>query len=459
MRRKSRLGQTDDQQNLPFMRDYRYLRNNPPEEGNRAWMRYQKEFDDYGHYSPGSMQRHEKMIDESYYLGSVLSAKADPLGRFIFMDLRTWRPEGERYFKYVTLALAGAQKPTVFGGVYFDKYETDSSRGGDYYRQHGGPGARVQRTGLGAALYPGSALACAMTSGTPGTFSPRTGSNHNRTREADKLWDSMVDSGLAETESGGSDTETSSQEHCVHVNGDTITGFDANGDEVEGTITSDEVCGEVDYEYDSSVEEDFLDSETIFKNTPLFVWPTTGDSGRRPMMMNSKYEFDRNTAGYSQIAVQRPTYSSEPELDLLTGYYGTTDTTADKYVFPELNKETAEMLAAAYHGSSVDLIFDIATVLQKSTGEDLFVAYLRRLDVSKAVQEHPERMAQYLELLGQQRLPGVGRLSLAGINEVRSVHRAVRLGQLKVDPHSDNPLHIPKVSSRTQRKLDKLPQD
>lgn len=462
MPRKSRLGQTNDPQRnmlLPFMRDYPYLRTGQPvlPDVEQRWKKYQTEFENYGQYSSYGMQEHEGRIDNSYYLGSVLSAKTDPLGRYVLMDLRTSRSDSYRpKFKYLTLALTGAKSPTVFGGVYWDRDERDQTKNGDYYRQHGGPGARVQRTGLGAALYPGSALACAMTNGASGTHSPRTGSYHNRTRAADKLWDAMVQSGLAYTETGGGSTESGSMEHCVYVSGDSITGSDRNGDDVEATITSDHVCGDVDYEYDASVEEDFLDATTIFDNTPLFVWSSTGAAGRRPFFMDSRYEFDVKANAYKQIAA---TPGSEPDITLLQIHHGVDDVTSDDYVFPKIKTETAEMLAAAYHGGSPQLIFDIATVLRKSGSEDLMVNYLRRLDIANAMQAHPELMNRYLELLGQQRLPGIGRVSLAGINEVRSVHRGVRLGQLKADPTSDNPLHVPVVSSRTQKKLAKFPVD
>jgi hypothetical protein len=408
-----------------------------------TWERYQEAFKT----KTSTFREFEERLGESYYTGTILAAKPDPLGRHPLLDIRVMdRSYGSGRKARLVLALAGSPDPSVFSAIYCYPHEKDPIDG-DYIRQHGGPGARVQRTGLGAAAYTSSALASSIWHGAIGVYSPAAGPDKDRTGSADDMWQSLVDSGLARRESTGGGTETGTDtQYCVNVQGNDITGYNNDGDEVSATITTDEICGEVEYEYETEGEYDYIEEDAIFTKTNLFVMAPTGDNGSRPALMDSKWDGSlltgiRNDSDDMNFGVLNRRRDELYE--------------DDDDAKPKVSKDGAEILALAYHGGSFKLMLTVANILRRSVGEDAMLGYLRRLDIANAFGKQPG----YLELLGQRRLPGLEGVSLAGFNEIRSVHRAVAMGQLKADPNSENPLHLPAMSARVARKIAKLPND
>ena len=98
------------------------------------------------------------------------------------------------------------------------------------------------------------------------------------------------------------------------------------------------------------------------------------------------------------------------------------------------------------------LVVFVAEAIKNSKhpkAEDLAVAYLTRPDISSMVRGNQRVM----ELLGQQRLPGLGGLSGAAMREVMGVMRTGRgLGQ------GDNPLHLPQKSAELKRLISQYPE-
>jgi hypothetical protein len=113
---------------------------------------------------------------------------------------------------------------------------------------------------------------------------------------------------------------------------------------------------------------------------------------------------------------------------------------------PIVRDDVVEKLVRALHGPSPRLALFIAEAIKNSShskAEDFTVAYLTRPDIADIVRGN----ARAMELLGQQRLPGLGSLSMAAHREVMT---AMRLGQA-VDLRSDNPFNLPKPSAALTR--------
>jgi hypothetical protein len=116
------------------------------------------------------------------------------------------------------------------------------------------------------------------------------------------------------------------------------------------------------------------------------------------------------------------------------------------------DRRTVEMLAASMHGNSAMLVVFIAEAIKNSghpKAEDLTVAYLTRPDIASMVQGNQ----RVLELMGQQRLPGLGGLSRAALRDVMDVMRAGR-----TPGTGDNPLHLPKQSAELKRLIAQYPE-
>jgi hypothetical protein len=117
--------------------------------------------------------------------------------------------------------------------------------------------------------------------------------------------------------------------------------------------------------------------------------------------------------------------------------------------------DTRKFLTNAVHGSSPFLVLTIAETLARSGSPDLAATYLTRADVAPLVGQNP----RLLELIGQQRLPG-----LSGLG--RYTHRAVmtRLGEaadgkIKVDWSSENPLGLATLDARQKRLVERYSKD
>jgi hypothetical protein len=369
------------------------------------------------------------------YTASVLSVKADPFGRYYLMDTR--------YDDEVTrLYLSGTQRPIAMASVYTDK----SEEYGDHFRQHGGPGARVKGAGLGAIAYMMSAF-CARyweSAYAEGTASPQGGENFNRTNDASKVWRGMREN---KTSTVSCDEESGSGEHCAHVSGDTIY----LGDDREGTITSDEICGEVDYEAEVCI--DYLSWEAVL-HEPFVVFAQDGsvaDDGDLPVSVDtaarrlsnfsSEWIVERTSDGRFQAKTNGQVAQDPNEEEAFRPYF---DDDGNSIV----SKETCELLLRAYHGDSLFLTFAIADLLKRSGSEDMMVAYLTRADIGSRLRDNQRAM----ELMGQRRLPGLSGLSGTAHREVMQAVRLSNLAQAAaVNP--GNPFNFPKLSARLARKL------
>lgn len=408
--RRSRLG--DDQYDL-----IRTQMQTDPKKVRDAWEIYKKSFDDNADRFAGAAR--EAAV--AAYTCTVLSAKPDPLGRHVLLDHRT-RRDG-RYDTDTVLVLAGAEQPIVYASVYQDNG-----------RQHGAPGARVRRAGLGSVAYMCSALGAYVWAGHDETYSPSPGNpDHNRTSSADRVWEDLNRYGAASRSDDGTSSESNSREHCVYVNGDEIEVTDIDGNDVTATITSDEVCGDVDYEYEIEIQTDHL-PHTAIMETDLVAF--TLGTFLRPTL-DSAWALEGRELRQKSLTADYNDPDESPFTDFDT------------------KPATAHLLARAYHGPSLALILYIAKTIKAVVDEDLMVAYLRRPDIAHAAAGHP----RYLELLGQQVLPGFSGISRAALNEIRGAHFAAAKGKLMIDISRENPLDLPKLPASVQRRIDKLPEE
>lgn len=368
----------------------------------------------------------------STYIGSAFAVKPDPLGRFTLMDIRFG---GNRSYAY----LSGANKIILGSGT---ASEGDRHFDGEYARQHGLPGARVIGAGIGATLYMGTALGASMMyEGVFGTASPSPDhTNHGRTDEADGVWDGLNDHGSATREYDKvMDTKETETNHCVSVQGDEVE-IEGDYTTYTGTIQSDEICGDVIAEYEGVVGEGEVDKlpASALAKSKFMAFPSHG-SGIDPLGSETTLRFDMDSRwnGTSDDAVRRPrNYRAFDDA----GIYDT-DT---KSLYPKLRPVTVEMLVRAQHGSSLQLIMFIAGTIKHNlagqAGEDMVVTYLSRPDIAKIGAQNP----RYLELIGQQVLPGLGGLSLDARREVARATRFAGLGGMTYT--GGNPMNFPKPS-------------
>lgn len=378
------------------------------------------------------MDTYQDEVEDSFYTLSALSANPDPLGRHLLMDVR-WTTREK-----VVGVLAGSD--LMLGRIYVDHYETY----GDFIRQHGGPGVRVKGAGLGSLLYMSSAACVNIWRNAEGVASPSPGHpDHNRTSAADKVWNDLVKHKVAYHDDSETSTESDSGEHCAYVKGDTyhVT------DDIEGEVTSDEVCGEVEYEYEASRAVDYMNANALFTKTkpPLcaFVMRPSDSVGEQhvlsPRMLSS---WDGKM--HSDDA---PKVRNEELLE---------DNWQDS--MPVVARPTAELLVRSLHGDAPALVLMIAKTIRRSVpgqeGEDLMVAYLTRPDVAAIMGSRSE----YLELLGQQRLFGLAGLSSAGQHEVKRALHYAQLGRA-IDYAAKNPLNLPPLSAKLKQQLAAFPKD
>ena len=368
----------------------------------------------------------EDYIKDTIYICTVLTSKPDSFGRYYLMDIRL-HPYNEKITGY----LSGTETPIPLVGVYFDSSEKYVYNKKDYYRQHGGPGARIHGMGLGAPAYMATAYAAALVHDVPGTVSPKDGYGYNRSPEASKLWNAML---KAKTSIRKLVRRMSSygKTVCVPLPKSKWTSTWQDYDyrlnrtrNFRGTIASDrskDLCGEVYYEYLSSDGQtlDILSANALIKS-PFFVFGPTQDKdaalGRysRPSFFSSSWklltvrdEARRQIRRYPLIY----TPDNNREYMKLSAYAGREwfEAGRNEDDLPIVKRSTAYLLARAYHGDSPWLIYNIAATLQRSGYPKLMKAYLMRPDIAPVTNKTPA----LLELLGQQVIPGT---NLFGLDE------------------------------------------
>jgi hypothetical protein len=388
---------------------------------NRAYYRYLYAGDrDYDNREYESwLQR-----DSFGYGATLLNLKPDPMGRFLLCDIRT-----REDLEYSILCLAGGA-PLALGTSHPDTSE-DCYPG--YLRMHSDRpgGARVRDMGLGSTLYVGTMVTASMFGGFKGIFSMDGGCGSIRKPDADALWARLVEYGLAqEGESedpygGGSDPDDEPED-------EDYTGY------------SDDYPGEGGGE-----PVQYMDTRRLMKH-PAIAFTCSGNGGLLPPHHKSSWKEqakgDRpaGTPRYGGAATRRR--SMQLSDDILAAHWK--DSSTPKVA----DRRTVEMLAAAMHGTSPMLVVFIAEAIKNSKhpkAEDLTVAYLTRPDIASMVQGNQRVM----ELLGQQRLPGLGGLSRAALRDVMDVMRLGRSPGI-----GDNPLHLPKQSAEVKRLIAQYPE-
>jgi hypothetical protein len=381
--------------------------------------------------------------DEEFgYVATLLNPKADPLGRYLMCDVRI-----EDRLKQCLMALSGSIKPLILGETHPDP---DEGCFGDYVRMHSSRpgGARVKGAGLGSTLYFGTMLGVTLYGGRPGVYSLDGAScGSGRLADADKLWPQLVSRGLAqEEEVEGGDEENEYEEEtevCVDIRRKHKDGYVEvySSKDDYGTYTG-TVCEDVEVSYTGSSRSDggtaqYMTTDRL-KRDPCIAYVCGGDNtliGRKHV---STWEKPNDDAPRTNKEFERVYEAHWADVDTLK--------------FPD--KRTVEMLAASSHGPSPRLILFNAQAIKNSgheKAEDLMVAYLTRPDIAPTIKNNQTAM----ELLGQQRLPGLSGLSRAAHREVMS---AMRLGQT-IDPNSDNPLRLPKKSAALLKLSSQYPED
>lgn len=219
---------------------------------------------------------------------------------------------------------------------------------GDEYKRIDTPsGVTTRKVGLGLMLYAGTAIGVTIKyKGAAGVYST-TG---ERSDSAERFWQSAIKSGLA-TEDDSSYSDTG--EHCETIR------HEEYGE--GGRITSDEVCGSVDVEYDRSLS--LLSAESVY------------DSG---MVVH----------------------------------------TADKNA--RFTRPPDDLLAVGDPGKDAELAWRLGEVIGQRD-KDMQRSYLSRPDVQDVISTDDRLFAQLLEMFGQTRLPGVAGLGGAGRHRIRQL--------------------------------------
>ena len=392
------------------------------------------------------------------YLATVVSFNEDQWGRLYLMDAYTGRFSNDRSMSYnesndsTVLALSGASTTVVLARIDADPGERYYESGLDFIRQHGSPGARIKGSGCGALVYMASAAGAKYFGNYEGIASPKAGENANRTSAADRLWDSFERQGITErVDSGDGGEETMEIQHCERIRDRHVE--DVDGEGTDGYISSDEVCGDVDVEYQRPGNiVDFLSGDKLFE-TPFVVFVNTHlyDGARiiapaYRMGSNFSNKWERKDGKY---ATNDNPLGDDPTIDSfgvkLSMRY------ADEQGRPIVPSETCELLVRAYHGANTNVVFAIADLLHRCGTQEQLTTYLSRSDVAESIQGDQ----RILELMGQQRLPGVAGLSAA--NHQKVMH-AVRFGSLAeaVAANPTNPLNFKPFSPRLAKVLGKF---
>lgn len=384
----------------------------------------------------------QRINDEDFgYVATLLNPKADPLGRYLMCDVRM-----EDRLKQCLMALSGTANPLILGETHPDPNEDCYS---DYLRMHSSRpgGARIKGAGLGSTLYFGTMLGATLYGSRYGIYSLQDAScGSGRLEDADMLWGDLVRRRLAqEDEVSGDDEENEYEEDtevCVDIRRKHKDGYveveSSKGD--YGTYSG-EVCQYVEVGFTGSRSAtgtaQYMSSERL-KRDPCIAYVCGSDDSTLGPNHVSTWEKDNADAPTTEDRAFQSVYSEHWDGDALK--------------FPD--KRTVEMLAASKHGPSPRLVLFNAQAIKNSgheKAEDLMVAYLTRPDIAPTIKNNQTAM----ELIGQQRLPGLSGLSRAAHREVMS---AMRLGQT-IDPNADNPLRLPKKSAALLKLSSQYPED
>lgn len=370
------------------------------------------------------------------YVATLLNPKADPLGRFLLCDARM-----RHDMRKCLMALSGTIEPLILGETHPDPYEECMD---GYLRMHSANpgGARIKQFALGTTLYFGTMLGATLYRSYEGIYSMVGGCGSSRLADADKLWGDLVERGLAEEDEstgGGEEEYEEAVEVCAEADGVEVES--SRGD--TGYYTG-EICRNryVSFTGRNEGGEDVQTMRTSrLLNDPCiaYVCESENTATHLPPSHVSTWEQNNSTAPQT-----RANWGDVEEA------HWHDDAPTPK--FPSLR--TVEMLTASSHGPSPRLVLFNAQAIKNSghpQAEDLMVTYLTRPDIAPIVRGNQTAM----ELLGQQRLPGLSGLSLAAHREVMS---AMRLGQ-SIDMNSDNPLRLPKKSAALIKLLAKYPKD
>lgn len=388
---------------------------------NEAYYRYlyegERDFDDEDEFV-AAIKR-----DSYGYSSTLLNPRTDPYGRHLLCDMRM-----RNDFEASILCLAGDPDGLPLGETHPDPSEGCLD---GYLRMHSGRpgGARTQGMGLGTTLYLGTMLGASQFGNFKGIYSMDGGCGSIRTEDADQLWQGLVQYGLAEE--GESDSDTPEPDPDEDID-------DEYGSE-----------GYSDDYYGGGEPVQYMSTRKLLKH-PAIAFTCSGNTGALPPHHKSNWrevaKGDR-PAGTPRYGgdTRRRAGGGLPDL-ILEAHWADVNT-------PKLtDRRTVEMLATSVHGASPMLVVFIAEAIKNSKhpkAEDLAVAYLTRPDISIMVRGNQRVM----ELLGQQRLPGLGGLSGAAMREVMGVMRTGRgLGQ------GDNPLHLPKKSAELKRLISQYPE-
>lgn len=396
----------------------------------------------------------DKVDDSEHrYVCTIFAGKPDPMGRLLLMDAKV-NETVTRSGGCIT-TLAGSPKPFILGETHPDANEDCY---GDYLRMHSTRpgGARIKYAGLGLPLYYATALGVLMYRDQPGVYSMDDGCGSGRYPDAANFWRSLVKSGAAEEDEVDGEPEEEEYEEDIEVctqattrtrgpSGRTEyhTGVDVESSRGDGAYYEGEVCQEQTISFmgqseDRSGTVQYINTKDKVLQSGLvaFVCSGTPDGGsdQGPLPPWHQTTWNKASAPSDSITVE----SGWPYTESWSDEGGS--------LRPVLLDETVERLVRAAHGPSPRLALFIAEAIKTSKhpkAEDFTVAYLTRPDIAEIVRGNTRAM----ELLGQQRLPGLGSLSLAAHREVMT---AMRFGQA-IDLRSDNPFNLPKPSAALLR--------
>jgi len=385
---------------------------------NAAYYRYlyvgDRDFDDQREFTADIAK------DKYAYAATLLNVKPDPMGRFLLCDLRATDT-----VENTLMCLTGESKGLPLGETHPDPSEGCYE---GYLRMHSGRpgGVRAQMMGLGSTLYLGTTLAASMYGGFSGIYSMDGGCGSIRTGDADQLWKNLVEYGLADEDESD----------------DSYGGYDPDA-------PPDDEDDPDEYGGGGGEPVQYMSTRKLMKH-PAIAFTCSGNGGLLPPHHKSAWTMratgDRpaGTGRYGGAATRRRRMQLSD--DILEAHWKDANT-------PKVaDKRTVEMLAASMHGTSPMLVVFIAEAIKNSKhpkAEDLTVAYLTRPDIASMVQGNQRVM----ELLGQQRLPGLGGLSRAALRDVMDVMRLGRSPGI-----GDNPLHLPKQSAEVKRLIAQYPE-
>ena len=172
--------------------------------------------------------------------------------------------------EYYSIYLVGSGVPEEPIG---ESYTEDQM--GDFRRIHAPRGVKEKGQGYGLMLYAGTSLGAAMESGIEGVYS--IPGQPNRSRDADRMWDSLIRNDLADREGG--DSYESTTDHCEQVRNGEIEDFDGEGHRAR--VLADEVCQEVAVEVEGSAT-DTLQAARVLKEGFVVHYDDGVEDDQRP---------------------------------------------------------------------------------------------------------------------------------------------------------------------------------